>query len=484
MYHALIQPDFASWRTTARRLLASETPPDQVVWTDARAESGLLPGVSDEQGTGDAAGGPRSRVPAEFVATAKTVAYHRDELRWPLLYRLLWRLTRGEPHLLHVTTDDDVIRLASMERSVRRDIHKAHAFVRFRSVLDEDGDEQYVAFHRPDHLIVPAIGPWFAKRFPVMAWSILTPDQSVRWDLNVLHYGPGVPASAAPAADELEAFWKTYYASIFNPARVKVAAMKKEMPVRHWRTLPEAELIDDLLRQASPRVEGMMAKHKADESKPQKPAAKSAAAFVPPSRELPVLKAAARACQGCDLYCHATQVVFGEGPADARIVFVGEQPGDQEDLAGRPFVGPAGQLFDRALQEAGVDRKTLYVTNAVKHFSFVLRGKRRLHQTPKVTEIRACRPWIDTEVARIAPTLVVAMGASAAQSVFGRVTPVQKSRRQVFEHVIGGHRTRVMVTVHPSYLLRLPDEAAKAEAYAEFVDDLRMAQRTLSANDA
>ncbi len=195
--------------------------------------------------------------------------------------------------------------------------------------------------------------------------------------------------------------------------------------------------------------------------------------------DLDGLAEAAKRCRACPLWEPATQTVFGEGPRRARIVIVGEQPGDQEDLAGRPFVGPAGQLLDRALAAAGVDRKTLYVTNAVKHFKFVVRGKRRMHQSPKVTEIRACHPWLEAEIERLVPELVIAMGASAAQSVFGRATPVAKSRRRFFTHAVGRHRARVMVTVHPSYLLRLPDEAAKAAAYAAFVDDLRLARDSL-----
>jgi DNA polymerase len=142
-------------------------------------------------------------------------------------------------------------------------------------------------------------------------------------------------------------------------------------------------------------------------------------------------------------------------------------------------VGPAGQLFDRALKEAAIDRRTMYVTNAVKHFKFIVRGKRRMHQSPKVTEIKACHPWLEAEIGRIKPDVVIAMGASAAQSVFGRTMPVEKSRRQVFDHVIAGHRTRVVVTVHPSYLLRLPDADAKAAAYAAFVEDLRIAHGLL-----
>lgn len=194
------------------------------------------------------------------------------------------------------------------------------------------------------------------------------------------------------------------------------------------------------------------------------------------SLDIAELAEAARACRACPLWEAATQTVFGEGSGHARIVVVGEQPGDQEDLTGRPFVGPAGQMLDRALLEAGFARRSLYVTNAVKHFKFIVRGKRRLHQSPKVTEIRACHPWLEAEVARLKPELVIAMGATAAHSVFGRATPIERNRRQFFERAIGGHRTRVLVTVHPSYLLRVPDEEARASAYAAFVDDLRMAR--------
>ncbi len=158
-------------------------------------------------------------------------------------------------------------------------------------------------------------------------------------------------------------------------------------------------------------------------------------------------------------------------------MLVGEQPGDKEDLAGKPFVGPAGQMLDRALEEAGIDRSKVYVTNAVKHFKFVPRGKIRLHQKPATPEIRACRPWYERELAAIKPVLVVAMGATAAQSVFGKITPINKSRGRLIELEDG---TRALVTVHPSYLLRLPDADAKAREYQRFVEDLKVAAGILN----
>jgi len=231
--------------------------------------------------------------------------------------------------------------------------------------------------------------------------------------------------------------WNAYYASTFNPARLKIGMMVSEMPKKYWRNMPETALVPDLIAAAQRRESGMIANA-------APPAHEDAAKAIAALRE------EAAHCRRCPLWQPATQTVFGEGPVDARLMFVGEQPGDQEDMTGRPFVGPAGQLFDRALAEAGVDRDTAYVTNAVKHFKFVQRGKRRIHDKPNAGEISACRWWIDQERAIVRPALVVALGATAAQSLLGRG-----------------------VTVHPSYLLRLPDAERREAEYAAFVADLR-----------
>ena len=172
---------------------------------------------------------------------------------------------------------------------------------------------------------------------------------------------------------------------------------------------------------------------------------------------LKTLREEARHCRACHLWKNATQTVFGEGPQNAQMMLVGEQPGDKEDLAGKPFVGPAGLMLDRALEQAGIDRSKVYVTNAVKHFKFVRRGKIRLHQKPNTAEIKACRQWYERELAAIKPALVVAMGATAAQCVFGKITPINKNRGRLIDL---GDGIKALVTVHPSYLLRLPDADA------------------------
>ena len=182
--------------------------------------------------------------------------------------------------------------------------------------------------------------------------------------------------------------------------------------------------------------------------------------YVPAHRSLPALAAAIPECKGCDLYRNATQAVFGEGPKNAKIVFVGEQPGDQEDLKGKPFVGPAGHLWNKALEAAGLIRSEVYVTNAVKHFKFEERGKRRLHKKPRASEVTACRPWLNAEIETVNPEIIVAMGATAAMSVAGREFAIQKERGK-FIPLPGGRK--LLITVHPSFLLRLRDDDREAE---------------------
>jgi DNA polymerase len=198
--------------------------------------------------------------------------------------------------------------------------------------------------------------------------------------------------------------------------------------------------------------------------------------FLPSKKTLDTLREAAKGCQGCDLYLTATQTVFGEGPKNARVVFVGEQPGDSEDRQGRPFVGPAGQLFDRALAAAGIDRQLAYVTNSVKHFSFEPRGKARLHKKPRVGEVRACAPWLRAELAIIKPDVLVLLGATAAQSIFGanfRIT----QERGVVRH--GELARAILATIHPSAVLRAADEVSRKELFETLVSDLKTVARLL-----
>lgn len=448
-----IAPTFEAWQAAARGLLRDGVPPDQVTWSDTSAPQRALGPVAAPP----AAGGPVARVPRAFVDLAREVACHRDEARWRLLYAVLWRLVHGERALLAVEVDPEVAALLRMRQQVRHDTHKMTAFVRFRRVEHEDG-ERYVAWHRPDHRVLPLAAPFFAERFASMRWSILTPDAAAHWDGERLHYGPGAPRTEAPAEDELEALWREYYAAVFNPARLNLAAMRREMPARHWPTLPETAAIPRLLREAPGRVAAMV-----------EPPARGARPWVPAGGALEALRAAAPRCQGCDLYRHASQVVFGAGAASARVVLVGEQPGDVEDRRGMPFVGPAGEVLDRALADAGLPREQLYVTNAVKHFKFIERGPRRIHQTPRQSEVTACLPWLEAELDAIKPAVVVCLGATAARALLGGEFRLLRQRGQVFATRWG----RTLATLHPSAVLRGADAADQARLYAMLLEDLR-----------
>ncbi|WP_254511196.1 UdgX family uracil-DNA binding protein [Anatilimnocola floriformis] len=452
---------FDDWRETARELLCAEVPPAEVHWS-AESDSLLF---ADEL----APAAPKTiHVPPQFVALAKDVAFHRDSRRWEILYRLLWRLTHGERQLLEISTDDDVHAATQMQKAVKRDEHKMHAFVRFRRVLEGE-NESYVAWHRPDHLIVRLAAPFFARRFSAMQWSILTPDESVHWDGHELRYSPGVPATMAPQQDALDELWRTYYAHIFNPARVNVAQMKKEMPVRHWATLPEAQLIPELIAQAESRVRTMIDTREGF--------ATSAQQFIPAQYDLSSLAAAAHNCTACDLHCHATQTVFGRGPATARIVLVGEQPGNQEDQQGQPFVGPAGQLLEETLTQAGLQRSELYLTNVVKHFKFILRGKRRLHQKPGSREIAACQPWLAAELKVLQPELLVCLGSTAAQAIFGRGFRLTSDRGKL---ITTQFAPRTLATWHPAAILRMTNEIRQQEMREQLVRDLTISAAMLA----
>jgi uracil-DNA glycosylase len=466
------ETDFDGWRQAARALVLDGIAPEDVMWSIKGEEELFAP---REKPSHQHSSTETFSVSARFVELAKIAILHRDRERFAMLYRLLWRL-RGHHDLLEIATDHDVSRVTAMAKAVRRDEHKMHAFVRFREI-GRERDAHFVAWFEPEHHIVELAAPFFARRFADMPWSILTPELCAHWDGFVISFTSGVSKAMAPTSDRLEETWRRYYATIFNPARLKVKAMRNEMPKKYWRNLPEASMIKPLIADAARATGAMIAKPATEPHKAQmrleEPMKRTTVAGT---SELETLREEAAGCRACPLWKDATQTVFGEGPPHAPIMLVGEQPGDKEDLAGKPFVGPAGQMLDRALVEAGIDRSKVYLTNAVKHFKFVPRGKIRLHQKPSTPEIRACRPWYERERAAIKPMLVVAMGATAAQSVLGKTTPINKNRGHLIDL---DEETKALVTVHPSYLLRLPDEDAKAREYQRFVDDLKLVSSLL-----
>jgi len=449
--------DYAHFRETARALLESGIEPDQVFWSSSQDVLPFSPAGEPSRGVG----GGVLRVPRAFATLAEVVACHREDRRWEVLYRLLWRIVREGSHVIGQEIDPDVRAARAMASQVRRDEHHMRAFLRFTPIVEPAGT-RHVAWYEPDHFIVRRAAPFFADRFSGMTWSILTPDLAAHWDRTELSFSAGIPSPSSPRrGDEIEALWRIYYESMFNPARVNPRAMRHDMPARRWQRLPEATLIPELLSTAAIRASQVASTRTADTARP----------FVPATGGLEVLRDASTRCRGCSLHQAATRVVFGEGPRDAGLVLVGEQPGDAEDLSGRPFVGPAGEVLQAALAAARIERSTIYVTNAVKHFSFEPRGKRRIHQTPRLSEIQACRPWLEAELQGIRPATVVAMGVTAARALLGTQARVMPLRGRILEGLPWA--PRVVVTVHPSAVLR--NEADRTKYFDMLVSDLLLA---------
>ena len=450
------QDDFDGWRDAARRFALAKVAPADIVWQVGDVPGDLFAADADAP---EAAPEGAFSVPRDFVTLARSAICHSDPERFALLYALLLQI-RARPGSMGDRADPLLRRIEDMAKAVRRDIHKMRAFVRFREIAAEPGAEpRFIAWFEPDHHIVRTNAGFFVRRFASMHWSILSPELSVHWDGERLIEGPGATRVDAPQGDPLEEMWRTYYASIFNPARVKIGAMAKEMPRKYWKNMPETALIPALIAGAQAREVGMV------EASRSRSGGNSLVAWEK-------LRDEAAHCTRCPLHRCATQTIFGDGPVDAALMLVGEQPGDQEDLAGRPFVGPAGEKLDEALAAAGVDRSTIYLTNAVKHFKFEPRGKRRIHSKPDAGEIEACRWWIDQERLLVRPQVTLALGATAARSLFGKAVTIKAMRGQPHPLPDGGE---AWVTVHPSYLLRLPDAVQAEEEYHRFVEEIGMA---------
>jgi len=430
------ETDFPGWRQAARELRGRGIGPDSVVWT---VDGAAGPFAAANEDAAPLRPPAAFSVPKAFLDLAERAILHRSDERFDLLYRLLWRL-QGAPELLGASGDADVARARELAEAVGRAAHQMKAFVRFRPVGPEPGAAQ-VAWFGPAHRVARAVAPFFARRRAATPFSILTPDVCVHWDTRALAYTSGLDPADAPREDALAAWWRAHREG--NP--------------------PAAAPIPQAMIQPQPSRRVVRAAVRNSRDAPYDGQAPTS---------LPEVAAGVDHCRRCDLWRDATQGVAGEGPGRAKLLFVGEQPGDQEDLAGRPFVGPAGQVFDRALAEAGVPRTETYVTNAVKHFKHERRGKRRIHQTPTAGEVTACRWWLDAERRIVRPRVIVALGATAALSVFGKPVAVTKSRQQALQLPDQGQG---VVTFHPSYLLRLPDADAKAKAYAQFVEDLKFA---------
>lgn len=500
------ETDFEGWRNAARALLAQGIAPENIEWRVGDEGGGLFdspefkPDRQHNQLFDQSPSVPlhssqsqisqpqvsqfpvtQFKVPRDFIELCRKAILHSDPTRFGLLYRLLWRL-KDEQKLLRISFDPDVARIQFMIKAIRRDLHKMKAFVRFREIEVEGGESEFVAWFEPSHHIVEASATFFTGRFTNMRWSILTPSICMHWDGTALSYSPGASKADAPADDAGEDLWRSYYRSIFNPARLKISAMQSQMPKKYWRNLPEAPLIAELIANSSQRMDSMIA------AEPTVPQRKVVKYKVSRHSTIPVdetqAMAALRRCnasmlaQEFPLAVHATQAVLGIGAVPASLMLLGEQPGEQEDLAGEPFIGPAGKLLNQALLHAGIQRSDIYITNALKHYKFKLQGTRRVRMLPGVGDIKTYWPWLQGEMAIVKPRVVIALGTVAAHAITGVALEMESNRGKLFPLPEG---RQALVTYHPSFILRTKDEAAKQQYYEQLVKDLKLGMAIVSA---
>jgi DNA polymerase len=468
--HVQRPADFKAWRDAARAFIAAGVPPHAIDWIDTQdaatqlfaAEPTALPAPVSQR--------PLS-LPSAVLHKLEAAACHSAADRWALLYKVLWRWAQGE-HSAASPADEDGARRHLMAQAVPREIHHMHAYVRFQERAVASEGPRFVAWFEPAHNVLPQVAPHFAQRMGKVSWLIATPRASVACDGAQLQFGPGT-AKLPQLDDAGEALWLAYYRNTFNPSRVNADLMRQHMPVRFWKNLPEAPLIPAMVTAAATGAKrvaqsqdvfeavraggGTMVSITAERARPERP----------DTHKLDE-------CRRCELWRNATHGVPGAGPAKAKVIVVGEQPGDQEDLKGQPFVGPAGKVLDHALAEAGVDRDLVYVTNAVKHFKWELRGKRRLHKTPAQQEIEACHYWLQGELDASDAKVIVALGATALKSVLlAKNVTLGKVLGQILEHEV----KKIVPTYHPSYVLRLRDDEERHAAQAVIVEALRTAAR-------
>ncbi|WP_250536289.1 UdgX family uracil-DNA binding protein [Caballeronia sp. AZ10_KS36] len=472
MHVITIDDDFDAWRSAALDALAQDLKPESIEWRTQQSDTPALFAASTAMAA-PATEAAQVRVSRELAALFKDAAHFRDERRFGFLYRVLWRWTHGDRSVASAA-DEDGARLYKMAKAVRRAQHDMIAYVRFRQREASLGPPEFVAWYEPDHDVLAWGAEHFAARMGKSTWLITTPDGAAMWNgerLQIERRRALASDHASDTPDAAEDLWMTYYRSIFNPARLNESVLEQQMPVRFWKGLPEGALIPQLVsdarggarRVAQARAVGALGgkivQVEAEDAQPERDA--------PTSLD---------ACRRCDLWRHATQAVHGAGPADARIMLLGEQPGDQEDLKGEPFVGPAGQLLDDAMRQAQVPREQVYLTNAVKHFKWEPRGKRRLHKTPAQQEVEACSYWLERELEQTGARVIVTLGATALTALLGKRATLRAHVGRVTPY---GDKL-IVATYHPSYALRQLDDTARDKTIADIVDALAKA-RSLAA---
>lgn len=472
MRSIVIEDHFAAWRAASLRALAEGLAPETIEWR-IKQEPELSPeqalfdyGATSEQAEARPAA---VHVSKELAALMQDAALCRESQRWAFLYKVLWRWHHGD-RAAASPADADGARLYRMAKSVRRAKHDMIAYVRFRkhasASMSAAQTPEYIAWYEPEHDVLPWAAEHFAQRMGRATWMITTPRGAAFWDGQQLHLKQrrALPRDhRCDTADEAESLWLTYYRSTFNPARLNETALEQHMPVRFWKGLPEGHLIPAMISEAKSG-----ARRVAQASGVGALGGKIIPIEADMAQPIRVQPSSLDTCRRCDLWRNATQAVGSSGPGDARIMLIGEQPGDQEDLSGQPFVGPAGQLLETAITRAGLSREQVYLTNAVKHFKWEPRGKRRLHKTPGQREIEACSYWLERELHAVRPAVIVTLGATALTALLrGKVS--LKNYLDAPFNVDGGWG---IATYHPSFALRQQTDADRDKILAEISNAL------------
>ncbi|MFM0000624.1 UdgX family uracil-DNA binding protein [Paraburkholderia dipogonis] len=467
MRSIVIEDHFVAWRAASLGALGEGLAPETIEWrVKQEPESSQEQALFDYGATSQAAE-PRPsavHVSKELAALLQDAALYRESRRWAFLYKVLWRWQHGDRSVAS-PADGDGAQLHRMAKSVRRAKHDMIAYVRFRkqtpALASAVQTPEYIAWYEPEHDVLAWAAEHFAQRMGRSTWMITTPRGAAFWDGQQLHLEQrrALPGDhRRDTADEAEALWLAYYRSTFNPARLNEAALEQHMPVRFWKGLPEGHLIPAMISEAKSG-----ARRVAQASGVGALAGKTIpieADMAQPVRDQP---SSLDACLRCDLWRNATQAVGSSGPSGARIMLIGEQPGDQEDLSGQPFVGPAGQLLTIAITRAGLSRDLVYLTNAVKHFKWEPRGKRRLHKTPGQREIEACSYWLERELRTVRPAVIVALGATALTALLRGKVSLRDHLDAPFK-VEGGWG---IATYHPSFALRQQNDADRDKVLAD-----------------
>jgi DNA polymerase len=477
-----IDPSFAAWRSEARARHKVGAPTPDVPWRETDASATVFGSIDPPApGSVDPNAKKPVKVAREFLAMLETAACYRAPDRWPFLYKALWRWTQGD-RAIASSDDGDGHRLRRMIESVEAEEREMRSKLRFRHRDSSLGPPEFISWFEPVHDLLEHAAMHFATRMGSATWMIATPHGAAFWDGALLRvdrtsepeekpmdFGDTAMSGEAVSGDAIEALWLAYYESTFAPAQANAAEMASHMPVRYWKSPPNARTDPALISRADP--------YSRRDRHPRN---------VPPEMEVTIntdlepIKGtllteppSLDACKRCALWRNATQAVPGVGPADARVMLVGEQPGDQEDREGKPFVGAAGTLLDEVLAEAALPRASLYLTNAVKHFKWEAHGEERAHLAPAQREREACRYWLEEELKRIAPKVVVALGATALKALTGHRTALSEYLGKTIEHK--GHI--IVPTYHPSYLMRLTDDKVRAEVFGTIVEALVFAQQ-------